>query len=238
MNQLLEEIYSTKSVKDMEGNSINPFPTATPYDIGIVLKNFIQKYNLERTLEVGMAYGLSTLFICQAHQDKGTGIHTAIDPMQNSMWKSIGLLNVKKANLADNLRFFESCSHEVLPQLLAKREKLDFAFIDGSHHFDYTLVDFFYIDKLLQVGGYVVFDDIWMPGVRKVVSYVLRNRDYELVKIDMKTSIWKGLAKSTKRFLQNPLEQDYGRIRFIFSNICVLRKISEDNRNWDYHRSF
>ncbi|NJR75273.1 MAG: class I SAM-dependent methyltransferase [Scytonema sp. CRU_2_7] len=157
MNQLLEEIYSTKLVKDAAGNSINPFPTATPYDIGVVLKEFIQKYNLERTLEVGMAYGLSTLFICQAHQDKGTGIHTAIDPMQNNLWKSIGLLNIERAGLADKLRFMESCSHEALPQLLTKGEKLDFAFIDGSHHFDYTLIDFFYIDKLLHLGGYVVF---------------------------------------------------------------------------------
>ncbi|MGH7999576.1 MAG: class I SAM-dependent methyltransferase [Brasilonema sp.] len=238
MNQLLEEIYSTKSVKDAVGNSINPFPTATPYDIGIALKDLIQKYNLEKTLEVGMAYGLSTMFICQAHQDKGIGIHTAIDPMQNSVWKSIGLLNVERAGLADKLRFLESCSHEALPQLLTKGEKLDFAFIDGSHHFDYTLIDFFYIDKLLQLGGYVVFDDIWMPGIRKVVSYIIRNRNYELMKIDTKTSAWKGLAKSTKRFLQNPLERDYGGIRLVSNNVCVLKKISEDNRDWDYHRSF
>lgn len=238
MNQLLEEIYSTKSVKDGQGNSINPFPTATPYDIGIILNELIQKYNLERTLEIGMAYGLSTLFICQAHRDKGRGIHTAIDPMQNSVWKSIGLLNVERAGFADKLRFLEACSDEALPQLVAKGEKLDFAFIDGSHHFDYTLVDFFYVDKLLEVGGYVVFDDIWMPGIRKVVSYILRNRDYELTKVDTKASIWNGLAKSTKRFLQNPLEREYGGIKFIFNNICVLKKISEDNRHWDYHRSF
>lgn len=238
MNQLLQEIYSTQSVLDAEGNSINPFPTATSREIGTLFKDFIQKHELHRTIEIGMAYGLSTLFMCEAHREKGTGLHTAIDSMQRSMWKSIGLLNIERANLSDRLRFIQGWSHEVLPELLAKKEKFDFAFIDGSHHFDYTLVDFFYIDKLLEVGGYIAFDDIWMPGVRKVVSYVLRNRDYQLIKTNLKVNPWQGLAKSAKRFLQNPFEQDYQGLRFIPGNICVLKKTAEENRSWNLHRSF
>jgi predicted O-methyltransferase YrrM len=63
--QLLEEIYQTQTVRDSQGNEINPFPTATAYDLGTTLQEFIQKNRLERTLEIGMAYGLSTLFFCR-----------------------------------------------------------------------------------------------------------------------------------------------------------------------------
>jgi predicted O-methyltransferase YrrM len=93
MNQLLEQIYQTGRVEDAEGNSINPFPVATPSDTGTILYEIVKKYNLQKTLEIGMAYGLSTLFICQAHQDKGLGSHIAIDPGQTNKWKSIGVLS-------------------------------------------------------------------------------------------------------------------------------------------------
>lgn len=238
MNSLLERIYDTSSVEDAEGNLINPFPTATPYEIGMVFNELIRKYNLERTLEVGMAYGLSTLFICQAHHDKGTGSHTAIDPFQDSEWKSIGALNIKRSGLEDRFRLFQAYSYEVLPQLLTQGEQFDFAFIDGSHFFDYALVDFFYIDKLLQPGGYLVFDDMWMPSIRKVVYFVLRNRAYELVNIYTSKTMWKRVKRITRRFLENPFEVDYTGYKYITENICILKKISEDSRDGKLYRSF
>lgn len=238
MNLLLEQIYQTRQVEDAEGNAINPFPTATAYELGKVFYDLIQEEKLERTLEVGMAYGLSTLFICQAHSDKGTGHHTAIDPNQNSLWRSIGKLNIEKAGFADRFRFFEACSHEVLPQLLANGEQFDFAFIDGMHLFDYALVDFFYIDKMLRVGGYVIFDDIWMPSIRKVLYFVVQNKAYELIKFSTQQNLRKRASRMARRFLQDPLERDYKGIKFTPENICILRKLSEDNRHWEFHRSF
>lgn len=238
MNTLLEQIYKTGLVEDSEGSFINPFPTATPYDTGTILSDLIQKYNFEKTLEIGMAYGLSSLFMCQAHHDKGTGNHTAIDPFQSKKWKSIGVLNIKRAGLGDKFRLFEAYSYGVLPQLLQQEEQFDFAFIDGSHLFDYAFVDFFYVDKLLQPGGYVAFDDIWMPSIRKVLYFVLRNRAYELVKIETKAGFVKSVARVARRFFQNPLERDYAGIKFIPENICLLQKISEDKRPWEFHRSF
>lgn len=238
MNSLLKNTYNTRYVEDSEENFINPFPVSIPYDTGMLLNEMIRKYNLERTLEVGMAYGLSTLFICQAHHDKGVGSHTAIDPHQTSNFKSIGLLNIKRAGLGERLRFFEACSYEVLPQLLAKKEQFDFAFIDGAHQFDYVLVDFFYVDKLLQTGGYIAFDDLWFPSIRKVLYFVLKNRAYELVKIDTKASFLRRMGRITRRFLQNPLERDFNGIKLIPANICLLRKISGDNRYSQFHHSF
>ena len=69
-----------------------------------------------------------------------------------------------------------------LPDLIRRGHKADFVLINSRHLFDETLVEFYYADKLLPVGGIVAFDDIWMPSIRSVTNFVLRNRRYEVVK--------------------------------------------------------
>eukprot|EP00041_Stephanoeca_diplocostata_P015294 m.291746 g.291746 ORF g.291746 m.291746 type:complete len:129 (-) comp19984_c0_seq7:293-679(-) len=39
----------------------------------------------------------------------------------------------------------------------------------------------YYADKLLSVGGFLVFDDVQMPGVQEAVLFVLQNRHYAVV---------------------------------------------------------
>ena len=68
--------------------------------------------------------------------------------------------NLKRAGYYDRVEFYEEASFECLPKPLARNEKIDFAFLDGQHTFDYVLVDFFYVDKILSVGGIIVFDDL------------------------------------------------------------------------------
>jgi hypothetical protein len=44
--------------------------------------------------------------------------------------------------------------------------------------FDYTIIDFFYADRLLAEGGYLIFDDCLAPGVARAIDYVRSNRAY------------------------------------------------------------
>jgi predicted O-methyltransferase YrrM len=239
MNTLIERIYQTGRVEDPDRGLVTPFPTSVPYETGALLYDVVFREGLDSTLEVGMAYGLSTLFICQAHRDKGSGRHTAIDPQQGSRFRAIGLANVRKAGLDGHLSFHEAPSFEVLPVLCRAGEVFDFAFIDGQHLFDYVLVDFFYIDKLLRVGGYVVFDDLWLPQVRKVVSFVLRNRGYQLIKVggSRRSPPWRRAAQAARRFAQTPLTRDVA-VKLIGENVCVLKKVNEDERSGMSHRPF
>ena len=64
MNPVLKEMYATGNVKDRQGNLIDCFPTSISYETGEALYNFIRRHIPRETLEVGMAYGASTLFIC------------------------------------------------------------------------------------------------------------------------------------------------------------------------------
>jgi glycosyltransferase involved in cell wall biosynthesis len=80
-----------------------------------------------------MAYGVSTLFICQALRDKGGGHHTAIDPEQHSTWQSIGMLNLKRAGYENLVTVHPTFDYVALPRLLERGEVYAFAFIDGMH---------------------------------------------------------------------------------------------------------
>ena len=236
-NSVLEKIYTTNHVEDNKGNSINVFPTATPKMVAEFLSEYIKEYNCQKTLEIGMAYGLSTVAICQAHVDKGSGTHIAIDPYQSKTWKSIGLLNVERAGLAQKLRFIEESSITALPQLVAESKKLDLAFIDGCHLFDYTLLEFFYIDLLLETGGLIIFDDIWMPSIRKAVSFVLKNRAYRIITLKAKSNWKQRIQRSGLRFTQTQLNWESG-LKWSRENICIVQKQSDDKRKWNFYRNF
>ena len=116
-NQIIEEIYSTGTVTNNEGKANANVQSVIPRIQGAALYEWIRRSGLTRTLEIGMGYGLSTLFICQAHADNGReGRHIAIDPGQKTTFESIGLLNIQRAELSDRLEFFPvSYTHLTLP---------------------------------------------------------------------------------------------------------------------------
>jgi predicted O-methyltransferase YrrM len=259
-NELIKEIYSKGYVRDKEGKQTsNLLKSSIPFDQGMALYQWIRQTEASRTLEIGMAYGLSTLFMCQAHLDnRKQGHHLAIDPKQSKNYRSIGLLNIQRANLDEQLEFFEAPSYCILPQLLQRNERFDLIFIDGMHTFDYTLVDFFYSDLLLKVGGYIIFDDIWMPSVRKILMYVLRNRSYRLEPKLLWNpqpgwrSAWnfftqsgrkQRLSLNAQQFIQNPVDFStffslaYFGLRSGLKYYGV-QKITEDDRQWHHHIAF
>jgi len=239
LNEIIERIFRSGCVEDAQGNVHNHTSASITYETGVLLYDFIRTFKPEKTLEIGLAYGISTLFICQAHRDNGAGSHTAIDPFQEDSFKSIGLLNLERANLKDLFRFHQAPSDEVLPQFFRQKKSFDFAFIDGNHLFDFALVDFFYVDKLLSIGGKLAFDDLWMPGVRRVASFVLKNKPYKLVYAPSKypTPIWKRVLRTGRRVLQDPLGRDWV-LKFLPHNVAFFKKVAADSRDWNFHRSF
>jgi predicted O-methyltransferase YrrM len=237
MNDIIKQIYNDRSVQDADGNSINPFPSAIPEESGVILFHLVKNLELDNTLEVGMGYGLSTLHICQAHRERGCGRHVAIDPNQETNYKSIGRMNIQKAGLQDIVKLYVAPSHRVLPQLVELKEHFDLAFIDGCHRFDFALVDFFYIDMLLKDEGYLVLDDMWLPQIRKLVSYILRNRSYKAVSYPCSLAFWRRILRFGRRFVQNPWELDY-HLKMSPHNIFILQKTGHDAKVFGSHHFF
>jgi hypothetical protein len=82
------------------------------------------------------------LYICEALSGQGSGRHTILDPGQYSDFHGVGIANLKRAGFD----FFELIEK---PALLAEGRKFQFALIDGWHTFDHTLLDLFYVNRLL-----------------------------------------------------------------------------------------
>jgi Methyltransferase domain len=193
-------------------------------------------------LEVGLAYGISALAILAAIKANGYGHHHMIDPFQRN-YGCAGKLNVEHSGYGAISSCYERFPEEVIPQL----PNVQFAFIDSSHLFDLTLMDFVLIDKKLDVGGVIVFHDLWLPAIRAAIRYVLTNRAYEIA-IDLTSGSGAGPFSGKVKRLCGQILSHVPRAEQIFrgevlkpnllGNMVFLRKISEDRRDWRFHRPF
>jgi predicted O-methyltransferase YrrM len=250
---LLNEIFKTQKVYDESGIS-----HVLAYNLdekeGAFIQNLIKKYKLYNTIEIGCAFGISSLFICAALEDVQGAHHTIIDPAQSSHFFNVGLNNLRRAKI-DFFTFYESMSHSILPRLLAENKKFDLALIDGDHRFEYTLNDFFYLSKLLNVGGVILIDDCMMPSVNKAVRYILNYSEFKQIgriKTEKTTQrkLLDNVIKLPFRLLSKmlPAKMKYelfsgsvmrtDKALNLDSSIIALQKIKEDDRTWDWYKEF
>lgn len=242
MDDIIERIYRTRSVVGRSGK-VHALDSEVDRDEGRLLFEVIRDDpTVVKTLEVGCAYGLSSLHICAALLGRAGASHIIIDPHQTTQWDGAGIRNLEEAGV----RFFrlvEAKSEFALPQLLLEQGEgsLDFVFIDGWHTFDHALLDGFYATRLLRTGGYLAVDDVSFPSVRRTVCYFSNYPCYQLFRALTGTPSWK------RHLVQRVLSAFPGRRRarlwfgglyrrvFKDTSLVVLQKVSEDHRNWDWH---
>ena len=127
-------------------------------------------------LEIGMAYGISTLAILEGLAEQGRLI--SIDPFQTEHFAGFGRKLVERTDRADRHELIESPDYLALPRLVEAGVQVDFAYIDGMHTFDYVALDAFYVDKLLPAGGVVGFNDCGFRSIHKFLRFFRAHRDY------------------------------------------------------------
>src|SRR5215470_15309348 len=226
MNVVLKQILDSGQVSD--GKETLALTSFMDEKEGDLLARVIASVRPTTSLEVGFAYGVSTLFVCEALAKLGKPArHIVVDPFQFSEWKGIGLRNVKSAGYENYLELREQRSEVALPRLLEEKTVLDVAIIDGWHTFDHAMVDFFYVNKMLRVGGVVVLDDSSMPAVGKLVDHVLTYGCYRVFGIPT------GPGLQIRR-----LAHLAGFKRSKWPSAIALEKVSADERPWNWHRSF
>jgi predicted O-methyltransferase YrrM len=167
------------------------------------LAELVRQEQPSLSLETGFSHGMSTVFICSA---LGAGSrHIVIDPYQRTLFRGAGLRNVVDAGFGEIIDFREESSHTALPALEAERITIDFAFIDSSHEFDLTMIELFYIDRMLKPGGLVVLDDTPLRNVRQVVRYAVAAYGYSDLSRPARTRRWRRVARRLRRLARGLL---------------------------------
>ncbi len=165
----------------LDGGAVRPVAIG-PVE-GEALRTWVRRARALYTLETGLGYAVSTLFICEALLENGPhGRHVAIDPYQlgarpwhDTTFAGAGLRALEQAGVRDLVEFHAEPSEIVLPQLLAQGRRFDLAFLDGNHRFEGVFLDLIYSGKLLEEGGIVFVDDVQFPGVRRAVDFCVTN---------------------------------------------------------------
>jgi predicted O-methyltransferase YrrM len=150
-------------------------------------------------LEIGLGHGISAMYIGCALLGATARHHVALDPNQTSGFDRRGLRNLASAGVLDAVRFIEEPSHAALPELEREGFACDFAFLDGGHLFDHTMLELFYCDRMLRPGGLLVFDDMHLKAVRRVVRYAISARGYSDISLPPAVSRHAAAGRQVKR---------------------------------------
>lgn len=161
------------------------YGVAVEYAVG--LHRAVLTRRPQTMVEIGMANGAASLAILSAlAQLGGDRKLISIDPYQSKQWNSAGLKNVAANGYAGRHRLIEEPDYLALPELARQGLALDAAYVDGKHSFEYVLLDFFYLDKLLAVGGIIGFNDCGWTTVRQVLRFVVTNRKYTEIEVGLR----------------------------------------------------
>ena len=228
------------------------FTSSIDFEEATFIGKLISELQPQKTIEIGCAEGASSLAIMDA-LTSGGGRHTIVDPFQTTYWESKGI-NLLQMFGYNQFRLIEKGSEIALPALLDKGEKFDFAFIDGYHTFDHTLLDAFYLIKMLKIGGVLVIDDVQMPAINKCLRYLhnypcLKYKASSAGPITSSRKLFDGLKRIVRsvssvvprkwryELLDDSVLRSDNRLG-LRSSMVAFQKVAEDTREWNWWAPF
>ncbi len=222
----LGTLYSSSTVVGRSGKVFqNKGSLSTPNNIKM-LRAVIMDTKPRRTLEVGLAFGGSALTIATCHKEVGhtdTQSHTAIDLAQSSYWDNAADDALERAGLRCLVRTIEQPSSIALAALHEKGETFDFCYVDGSHQFEDVFVDFYFIARMLNTDGVVLFDDASDPHIAKVLNFIRRNYRDVFEEIDL------------TRYLHGPQQKLRRSLAHALGRVQLIGYLKKQNKNASLH---
>jgi predicted O-methyltransferase YrrM len=257
MNAVLSHIVASQQVSD--GTTSFPLrhpdfpdsPVAVDPAEGALLQRIVADIKPVRSLEIGCAYGVSSLYICEAlasaRASAQQACHIVIDPFQSTQWRGIGIKNIRDAGFAPLVDFREERSEVALPRLLEENVTLDFAFVDGWHTFDQVMVEFYFLNRLLRVGGVIAFDDANRRSINRVVRHALTYPAYRVYATEAEEAARPTVLGQSRRALTRVpaisgiLRPDFLRKDWdlgILGTCVAIQKVADDKRSSGWDRAF
>jgi hypothetical protein len=112
LRKFIERLYRDGIVHGENGTRYSILPASITADRGAFVRDICIAEGATRTLEIGMAWGLSTLFILEALLENSAepGVHLAIDPYESVEYHGAGRRNVKEVGLEEFVQIREEAS--------------------------------------------------------------------------------------------------------------------------------
>jgi predicted O-methyltransferase YrrM len=189
------------AVARSDGSSHSLFPIAVTAAEGAALRERVIGEGAAQTIEIGLGYGISALFIGEGLLRNGDGRarHVALDPNQTTRFAGCGLQFLDDAGLTGIVEFHEERSEIVLPRFLTEERSFDLAFVDGNHRFDAVFLDLIFLGRLVRAGGIVFLDDYQLPAIARVASFCTTNLGWSLEEVSAPDDLHQWAVLRTSR---------------------------------------
>lgn len=128
-----------------------------------VMQDFIHQYNISSILELGFYHGVSTCYMAAALEEADQGSVVSID-LHSAEKREPNIEELlKKCGYLDKVEFYyepASYNWRLMKLIEAGEKTFDLCYLDGGHDWYNTGYAFFLVDRLLQPGGWIIFDDL------------------------------------------------------------------------------
>lgn len=140
-----------------------------------------------RTLETGS--GISTALFASW----GT-VHRCITPAQSEADALAEYGRTRGIDMS-GVTFDVAPSEEALTRLPGDEPPLDVVFVDGNHGFPAPMIDWFYAGGRLRRDGFFVLDDIHLPAVKLLRSFLDLDPRWRKLERTAKWAAWQRLSE-------------------------------------------
>ncbi|MCK9238355.1 MAG: class I SAM-dependent methyltransferase [Thiopseudomonas sp.] len=194
------------------------------YEQAKVIQDIIIENNFNKILELGFYHGKSSLLIASILSNITNGHLTTLD-IESATTRTPNIYKLLKDEKLSHKVTVKVCrrsyTFELMNEIISSsRPKYDLCYFDGGHTLDYTGFGFYLVDKLLNPGGIIIFDDLnWtieksqdaqksknsyqnysddekkMQAVRVIFEHLVKDSGYECTEI--KKLGW-GIARKIK----------------------------------------
>lgn len=144
VRQVIERVLRDgTAVARADGTVHSLFPVGVNAEEGEALRRWVTGEGVTQTVEIGLGYGISALFICEGLLINGEAAsrHVVLDPNQSTRFSNCGLQFLEDAGVIDMVEFHAEESQTALPRFLGEGREFDLAFVNGNHRFEGAFVD-------------------------------------------------------------------------------------------------
>jgi predicted O-methyltransferase YrrM len=125
---------------------------------GRILQTVIRFARSDRCLELGTAYGMSSMFMLEALADRGDSGHvTTLEGGELQFALASAML---RQRYGDRVTCERGWTQDAVPRIVTSLDRIDFLFHDAAHGRDEYLRDFLAVAPHLGPGAVALFDDI------------------------------------------------------------------------------